>query len=468
MRWRDWAHKGVIWRGCPACERDLGVILDGARSGIIILEGRLGDVIQLDMKREVLSLALIGWLALAPAAVAQEVGIAGDMVATSDNTVSNGQIPTEGRQVWQLQELWRIGGEDDEENFFGVIGQAFTDDRGQIYLVDFQLDEVQVFSADGGYLRTLGRQGEGPGEVRGIRGALLMPTGTLAMVQGFPGKLVQVDLDGTPAGSVLPGRSDPTAGGMIRLTGAACHDGLLVISGTRIDRGERTVTRHNFISSFTTDGAAQVSFLEAPYAIDRAHREVVEVHEYFPHTRWAIGPDSRVYVAPERNRYLIEVYKPDGERERSFERSYESYRRTAAERERIEADLQPRRRRRNPQPVPVTVEDTDPDIIRLRVAADGGVWVLSSRGGRNQESGILATYDIFAPDGRFIRQVAMACEGHGQRDALIFLSDNRLLLIKDQVEATRAFRGGPPSGEAAAEEDASVALEIVCYGMAAQ
>jgi len=422
-------------------------------------------MIRLKMKQGIWPLVLFGWLALVSAAVAQEVGIVSNISPINDNPVSNGQIPSEGKQVWQLQEQWRIGGEDDEENFFGVIGQAFTDDQGQIYLVDYQLDEVQVFSADGGYLRTLGRQGEGPGEVRGIRGALLMPTGTLAMVQGFPGKLVQVDLDGTPAGSVWPGRSDPTAGGMMRLTGAACQDGLLVISGTRIDRGERTVTRHNFITSFTTDGAAQVSFLAAPYEIDRTRREVIEAHGYFPHTCWAIGPDNRVYVAPERNRYLIEVYNPQGECERSFERRYESYRRTAAERERVAAELQPRRRR-NPQPVPVTVEATEPDIARLHVAADGSVWVLSSRGRRNQESGILATYDVFAPDGRFIRQVSMACEGHGQRDALIFLSDGRFLLIKEQVEAARAFRGGPPSVEAVAEEDASLALEIVCYGIA--
>jgi hypothetical protein len=417
------------------------------------------------MKVEVLLAFLFCLLMTAPAAVAQENQAHNNGAPTNDHPVINSDTPAHGRQTLQLQELWRIGGEDDEENFFGVIGQAFTDDQGRIYLVDFQLDEVQVYSSDGEYLQTLGRQGEGPGEVRGIRGALLLPTSALAMVQGFPGKLVLVDLDGIPAGSVLPGRSDPTAGGMIRLTRAVCREDLLVVSGMRIDRDERTVTRHNFIASFTSDGAEQTTYLEIPYQIDRAHREVIEAREYFPHTRWEIGPGGRVYVAPERNRYLIEVYNSLGELERSFGREYDSYRRTAAEKERIAAGLQPRRRRRNPEPVPVTVEATDPDIVRLHVVANGNVWVLTSRGSRDQEPGILATYDVFAPDGKFLRQVSVACEGNGQRDALIFLSDDSLLLIKGQVEAARAFRGGPPSSEAAVAEDASVALEIVCYGI---
>lgn len=62
------------------------------------------------------------------------------------------------------QELWRIGGDTDAEGeFFGVINQVTTDSDGNIYLLDLQLNEIKIFSPDGTYIRTIGREGEGPG-----------------------------------------------------------------------------------------------------------------------------------------------------------------------------------------------------------------------------------------------------------------------------------------------------------------
>ena len=46
----------------------------------------------------------------------------------------------------QLEEIWRIGGEEDQENLLGVVDKVLADDEGNVYLLDIQLTEVQVFS----------------------------------------------------------------------------------------------------------------------------------------------------------------------------------------------------------------------------------------------------------------------------------------------------------------------------------
>ena len=81
--------------------------------------------------------------------------------------VENPAQPSNGAQTVSLEELWRLGGEtDSDEEFFGVISQIATDPSGNVYLLDQQLNEVKIFAADGSYVRTIGREGEGPGEFR--------------------------------------------------------------------------------------------------------------------------------------------------------------------------------------------------------------------------------------------------------------------------------------------------------------
>ena len=67
-----------------------------------------------------------------------------------------------------LTELWRAGGEDDEY-FSAPSAPSEPTSEGQIYLLDSQLSEVHVYTPDGEHLRTVGREGDGPGEMRGSR-----------------------------------------------------------------------------------------------------------------------------------------------------------------------------------------------------------------------------------------------------------------------------------------------------------
>ena len=73
----------------------------------------------------------------------------------------------EDRAVWRLVEELGLGNAvGDGPEGFGDIRDIAVDAAGRIYVLDFASKEVRVFGRDGAYLRTMAREGEGPGEIR--------------------------------------------------------------------------------------------------------------------------------------------------------------------------------------------------------------------------------------------------------------------------------------------------------------
>jgi hypothetical protein len=378
--------------------------------------------------------------------------------------VTNSDQPAEGLAEVQLEELWRIGGENDEDNLLGVIDRVLADDEGHVYLLDIQLTEVQVFDSGGAYLRSLGKRGDGPGEIRNVSGALFLPDGTLGLVQAFPGRIVKVDLDGLPAGELRPGGDDPSTGGFFALRSSAAAGNHLVLGGARITRGENSRTATNFLSAHGPDGAETVRYLERVSVREFGRLEISEKKEFFPgRGAWALAEDGRVYVAPARNDYRIEVYGPGGVHESSITRPYESWKRTAAETERAREMMMPFRRR-NRNDINIVVEPTERDILDIRVDPQGRIWVLPSRGIREQDEGVHSTWDVFDNTGAFSRQVAFICEGDGQKDALFFPGGGLAVLVKEHSEAMFAFRGrGADNPDQDDADTEARPLEVICY-----
>lgn len=62
-----------------------------------------------------------------------------------------------------------------DEYLFGRIGSIAVDDDHNVYVFDQQAQEVRVFDARGGYLRTLGGPGQGPGELQQPEAMALLP-----------------------------------------------------------------------------------------------------------------------------------------------------------------------------------------------------------------------------------------------------------------------------------------------------
>jgi len=380
--------------------------------------------------------------------------------------VANGPTPAHGVTTMHLEEMWRAGGEGDEENFFGLVTWAEAGPDGLVYVLDAQLCQVNVYDDTGALVRTLFRQGEGPGEVNQPRDLVLLPDGTIGVVQEFPGKIIRVDAEGTPVPSITPRTGDATAGGFIAMTAAEHRGGTFVVAGVEIRPGEDQTTQHRttYLASVGEDGLLGERFEERTADWDFT-RFVYDEAEYLPAFVWAnaVGPDGRVYTAPDRDAYRIHVYAPDGTLERVVEREYESWRRTDADRAWVTA-LFEGAFRNVPFPWELKMADTESDIHWLnrgvQVDAAGDLWILPSRGTREQPAGVTATFDVFTPDGVFDRQVRVACEGDGAQDGVFLLDERRVLLVKGYIDAVAAMFGG--AGVETPGEEAAP-MELVCY-----
>ncbi len=376
--------------------------------------------------------------------------------------VKNDAEPPGGTKRLELNELWRVGGEDDEENLFGVIVQALNDEAGNIYLLDMQLAEVQVFSPDGVKIKTLSGSGQGPGEVTTPTDMCMLTSGNVGLVQMFPGKLVCVDREGVPAGDITFGGSDPTQGGFRVVIDAKCRADNLVLAGIAISQTATGQDRKAFLASFDEAGEEQVRYLSQDSNLNFQKIEIIEKDQYFVYPRrWAIGPKGEVYGAPERDEFVINVYAKDGTLQRVISREYENRKRTEEELDRIRSAFEAQTAQ-IPGGAHTEMSDTEPVIGTISVAPDGSLWVNTNRSGFEQPEGTLITYDVFDAKGHYTHRLAVMCDGDGANDGFFMLSQDRAILVKGLVSGVMSLQGGPAGGAGSDEAD-EAPMEIICY-----
>ncbi len=382
----------------------------------------------------------------------------------------NGSAPAQGRQEIALQELWRVGGAR-EDVLMGAVGSAVMDEGGNVYLLDSQLNCAFVIAPDGKLIRTLGSEGEGPGEVRGLGYGFFMPDGDLALLQTFPGKIVTVKRDGTPGRSMQFQAADAQAANFGVLVAGDARGGSLVLAGMTMSFANN-VNMQTYYLSFCNPQAGELHrCFSKQSTLNFADFVGSELELDFAWSRWALGPDGNLYAAPARNGYGIHVIDPTGKLLRVIERQYEPYRRSAQDMALARRFVEAVYRNYPVQPRSCKIEELDADISAIHVTAQGEVWVLPGRGMRDLPAGIGLQYDVFDREGQFVRQAALRGDFDADRDLVRLLRDDRLLVVVGAGEGYLNAMGvgeGQDSGEAAGGAAAAAEappIEAVLYAL---
>ncbi len=390
---------------------------------------------------------------LAAATLCGAAGAADDPVH-----VDNPATPPGGRETLVLDEIWRIGGLDDEENVLGVIARALADEEGRVWLLDSQLVEARVHSPEGELLRTIGGQGEGPGELQRAQDMFFMPDGRVALVQLFPGKVVLLQPDGTPAGTFDFQSSLAGASGFAVLGEGRCRGDRIYLTGIQQTFNQGLLDQHYFLDAFDAAGERVAGFATGLSHLDMAQPRLDEAETDFCWGRWDAAPDGRVVLVPRRDAYLVEVRGPDGALLRTFGREYERLARDEAAMTRTRSRYEAQGRF-YPSPPTITIESDHPDIVTLRWREDGSIWVLSSRGAYEAGDGAMAVFDVFDAEGRFGKQVAVQCPGDPIEDNLWPVGPDLWILLRNFGDAAAAA-----SGVSAGDDGGEVEpLEVICY-----
>ncbi len=113
---------------------------------------------------------------------------AGSAWAGSVDTLANGAVevtnPAQGLWTdasrWTVDLTFVLGSIDDEgPELFGRIRSIAVDPLERVYVLDGDAQEIRVFDTEGSHVRTFGRRGEGPGELRRGMALVFDTVGTL-------------------------------------------------------------------------------------------------------------------------------------------------------------------------------------------------------------------------------------------------------------------------------------------------
>lgn len=389
-------------------------------------------------------------------------GAAGEQIITNP-------VEPPAREHWRLHEAWRQGGDGEDDILLGQIGAAISGCDGEVYALDSQLAQVLVFDSRGRHLRTLGREGEGPGEFRQPTGLSLAADGGLVVQQTFPGRLVYLDrLSGEPRGQWLLGKDDPQAGGFGILMQLRERGGVRVITAAKnsVDMAAGVMHRTSYVALLDAEGREQrrLAELNTAQSFERQVRD--ELAEHFAGARGLcdVGPDGLLYLVPRYDEYRIEVFDFRGELVRTIARGHQARLRSEEEKAEQRDSAQMMIAGRQIQ-IDWKQQDRARCIERLQVLDDGSLWISNSFGDERWPEHGERVFDVYDAAGHLQREVTVAVPEGGKGHRLILLNDGRFVLIKGLESLSLAISASPGGTTSTVRQDEPSDLmhEIVCF-----
>jgi hypothetical protein len=239
-----------------------------------------------------------------------------------------------------FQEELRIGLAEgpDELVFPGILGLA-ADREGRIYVLVEREDIVRVFESTGAYRQTIGRRGEGPGEILTAlaAGLALDDDGRLWVTNFGRQRLSLFDRSGQHLQDVTfrlmcPSFVQPDASGFL---------GISMVPQPVDPPGQLRI--QYLLRHFSPDGSPGSTVFTTAFVVDARLMRLGEVHRAHVPV-YARDDRGRIWQSsPRTDAYEIDVYRPDGARERVVTKAFTPLAKTdeeiAAERRMLQRQL---------------------------------------------------------------------------------------------------------------------------------
>lgn len=366
--------------------------------------------------------------------------------------------PRSGTVVLRAREMWRVGSNDDV--IIGLPYDVAVGSDKNIYVLDIKMLDIKVLSPEGELVRTIGREGEGPGEFTSPSSLIFLSNDVVGVTQARPGRIVGLYLDGRSASNVKPlvrGSQNET----VVIMRALADGGNLVIVGfdTAVKADDRSVKRRNFVRRYGLDGQPLNDYVtkESTFKFDEG-ATVRERDLVFPRENVAVDANGRVYVGL-WERYEINVYAPDGKLERTLQRPFEPWKRGGLARS--VARFQMAVQLWGLPNIEFELEEFESAVLRVRCARDGTCWVQSGRDVYERREGVFAGWDVFSADGAWMRHIEIEAPGSPALDAMILTDEGCALVVTNFLDQVNVLAGLPSYAKQMGRDGQG--LELICY-----
>ena len=317
-------------------------------------------------------------------------------------------------QAWRVDDepLTAVGvAEGDAHYQFGIVGDAVRLGDGTLVVSDAQANELRVFDATGRWVRTLGRQGSGPGEFSGLWSLFLLPGDSVAAYDGLAGRVTVFAPSGTLARTVtlqpLDGRLPPKPLGVL-------GDGTMVVAPAYnpIFSASAKPSRDTLpLARYSADGAQGASLgriaaeeMVTIVAGSGANRSATRGPVPFGRGTFVAAAGTRLLIG-DNARYELAEHGADGRLLRLARRTVDAEPVTDADRaawaESQHGSTGDRFRQLRERLVAATpFPEHKAPFAGVRLDPAGNAWVQ-----RHPAPGAATPWDVFGPDGRFLGTV---------------------------------------------------------------
>ncbi len=244
------------------------------------------------------------------------------------------------------------------------------------------------------------------------------------------------------------------------------RDGLMVCSGLVSHSMGEVQDQTQYLASLDPEGNVLHCYGSKRGGYDFTRPITVdEIGDYSPIQAWTVGRDGEIYLAPDRDRWLVEVRDAWGGVLRIITRDWAPHRRTDQEKEKVKDGYSFSSNGKLP-PITYRIADTDPAISSLGFR-NGELRVHTPELGRDLPAGVAARYDIFDPEGRLKEERSFRIPYDPEADNLIFLDNSWAVVVKAFRSAHIASNTNLQMQEGENRLDASdqnqEILEVVVY-----
>lgn len=294
--------------------------------------------------------------------------------------VKNPKKPIYSENVFSLAEELSIGkAERGEEYIFSQIRSIAVDEKERIYVLDTKEAHVKVFDKNGDYIKTMGKKGQGPGEMS-LPFSICITTQNEMVVQDLDNRRIMFySLDGnfikslSSAKIVIVGFNIDSSGNII---------GIISISGP-----DKQVIE---LQKFGSD----LSYLYSFGSFSLPSRSST-FNPFMPELCWAVNKEDNVICGYPEN-YEFKLFNPEGKVIRKVIKDYKPIKITQEEIE--------ERKKRLPGPMKMDIPQYHPAYQDLTIDEENRIFVQTWERSENEEG---YYYDVFDSEGKFIAKIPL-------------------------------------------------------------
>lgn len=345
--------------------------------------------------------------------------------STGDTIVArvDGQVPVSALRAVNL--VMRIQPTVDDTSLFAEIGEIEVDGANRVWVYDYRSRQVFLFDSSGALIRRVGRQGAGPGEFAQGNGIAALPDTGIAVLDSQNSRVSFFSANGDFRSSFLIPAGFSTNNGLF-----SDRSGTLYLKRPVTPPREGEILGRMGLVRLGADGAFGDSLLPVDIPVPRDTYIAVSgggrsstSSSFAPNYYWDWHPDG-YFVAGDGGRYEV-IIERKGAKPVVIRRNAPSVPIVSDERNAEKESITWSMRRTQPDWTWTGPEipETKAPLQGILVARDGNIWARVATNSEKipenelppqRENGPPVgryrspnTYEVFAPDGRFLGRVPL-------------------------------------------------------------